>query len=65
MSFRAPWSLGNLKLVDYFPTGSQAFYHEIVIRFEKLLHVTEEGRPDPARLEEVRSLYKLQTGSPL
>ena len=26
LSFRVPWSLGNLKLVDYFPTGSQAFY---------------------------------------
>jgi len=25
MSFRVPWSLGNLNLVDYFPEGSQAF----------------------------------------
>jgi len=23
--FRGPWSLGNLNLVDYFHTGSQAF----------------------------------------
>ena len=32
MSFRRPQSLGNLNLVDCFPTG----YHEIVIRFENL-----------------------------
>jgi len=25
LSFRGPWSLGILNLVDYFPTGSQAF----------------------------------------
>ena len=26
LTFRGPWSLGNLNLVDYFPLGSQAFY---------------------------------------
>jgi len=26
MSYRGPWRLGNLNLVDYFPPGSQAFY---------------------------------------
>ena len=36
MSFRRPWSLGNLNLVDYFPPESQDFYHEIVTRFENL-----------------------------
>ena len=34
--FSEAWSLGNLNLVDYFPTGSQAFYHEIVIQSENL-----------------------------
>jgi hypothetical protein len=44
MSFRGPWSLGNLSLPDYFPPGSHAlsvnsqalFHHEIVIRFQNL-----------------------------
>ena len=34
MSYRVPWSLGNLNLVDCFPPGSQAFE----VNFQTLIH---------------------------
>ena len=51
LSLLGPWGLGNLSLVDYFHTGSQAFevnsqtvfHHEIVIGLKTFQNVRRVG----------------------